>query len=170
MVSLYTPYYGTVSGVIFNGKPWPAQSDWKTTSGGLIIPRSAQCTGGYGTIDINSGTKENFNREGLGIYYLPLSTGKIILTDTAVFPVCETQPGAHLFLAASDGDVLVGVYKTLLSVENSVTITSYNTSTGDVEGTFDITFVKDFLSPGYYTNYPDTVRFSGGTFKTKWLK
>ena len=163
-------YYGTVSGVVFNGKPWPAQSDWIISSPGLIGPASAQCKGGLGYISIYSKTKENYDREDLGISGLPLRTGKIILTDTTLFNRCPSEPGALLYLSASEGDVLIGKYNLLLSVENSVTITYYNTSTGDVEGTFDISLVKDFLSPGYYTNYTDTVRFSGGTFKTKWLK
>ncbi len=83
---------------------------------------------------------------------------------------CQTKPSAIITLAAEDGDVVAGIYNPLAGADNTVTINSYDVNSGDVSGTFDITFVKRELSAYLFPYYTDTIRFSGGTFKTKWKR
>jgi hypothetical protein len=161
-------YSGTINGLLINNNSWPVPKNWKSTADGAISPSGPGCQGGLGLLSIRSLTSENFIRESIAMSGLPLKTGKFVVTsDTSK---CFTSPGASLFLSASDGDVLVGDYMPLSSAENSITIQSYNAASGDVSGSFDITFVKIDLASGYYTNYTDTVRFKGGQFHTKWIK
>ena len=162
-------YYGTITGLLLNNKPWPRQSDWIYEADGYIGAPHLSCTNSLGAVDIHSYTKDKFLRENIALFGLPLQTGKVVFTGKED-DECHYVPDAIIFLAAEEGDALVGTYAPLHSVENSVTITSYNSSSGDVSGTFDITFIKRDLSPGYYSNYTDTVRFSGGQFKTRWIK
>ena len=162
-------YSGNISGLLLNNNPLQSQSDWTYEAKGYVGAPHLSCITNLGAVDIQSFTKDKFLRENIALFGLPLQTGKVVFTGKED-DECHYVPDAIIFLAAEEGDALVGTYAPLHSVENSVTITSYNSSSGDVSGTFDITFIKRDLSPYYYSNYTDTVRFSGGQFKTRWIK
>lgn len=166
-------YSGTIIGLHLNNNNWPIPQNWKSVAFGGISPSTVNCKGGLGFITIQSSTPENFGRELISMFGLPLKTGKVIVTEFIVTDTtskCIMSPGANIYLDAEDGDILVGTYTPLPSAENSVTIISYNANSGDVSGTFDITFVKKDLVSFVYPYYTDTIRFNGGQFHTKWIK
>ncbi len=169
VVPLYYKYiYGEVSGIKLNGIAWPDHLDWKTrVSGQKTIPTS-NCNVSLGLIRIETLTNENYLREQFGIGQIPLKVGKYLLTDNDIRKDCDTLPGAGLTL--SEGDAGVGDYLRLQSVESSITVTSYDSISGDVRGTFDVTFIKMNKASEFYKNYTDTVRFNGGQFHTRWIK
>lgn len=150
-----------------NGKPWLEPASWSQYAfGGIYYSDTCRFTP-VGGIAIISFTEDPFIRESFGVSFIPLKVGRYLIKGK-VTP-CDTLLFAALELYAADGDAGAGLYKRLESVESSITIDSYDKITGNVSGSFDITFVKDYKSAGYFDNYTDTVRFNGGTFKTKWL-
>jgi len=67
-----------------------------------------------------------------------------------------------------DQDVLYGVYKVLESdTTNAITISSYDSVSREIKGTFNVTFVPEHLP---YPGAPDTIRFRNGQFHTKIIK
>ncbi len=168
----YTGYPGDITGLLFNGQPWTIPSYWYTQTFGSVDLPDMSCNMISGSIHVNSFTNRKENRESIGIASIPMKIGKFIFPAEAdiALPSCSPVLIASIFLHEADGDAIAGIYTRLPNVESSVTISSYDTISGDVRGTFDITFFKHYKTPGYYNNYPDTVRFSGGQFHTKWIK
>lgn len=165
---------GTINGVLINGQAWTHPKDWKTDLVGIVSKPVTGCNSFFAGIELNSYEQDNIDT----IYYYQrehlLITGIPLLKKATYLITQEYGCGnlyASLFLLGEDGDAIVGYYKRLdaKGVSNTITIDSFDTISGDVSGSFDITFVKDRLNKAYYPNYPDTVRFNGGTFKTKWL-
>ena len=168
----YTGYPGDITGLLFNGQPWTLPLNWHTQTFGLVHLPDTSCNKLFGSIHVESFTGSKENRESIGISSIPVKRGKFIFPTEAdiTLPTCSPVLIAAIFLFEADGDAIAGIYTRLPNVESSVTISSYDTISGDVRGTFDITFLKHYKTPGYYNNYPDTVRFNGGQFHTKWIK
>ncbi len=167
---LYLKYFwGDVSGIKINGINWPSHSDWTTKIVGEKLTPTPDCNFTLAFIRIETYTSDDFKRESLGIGGLPLKTGKYILKNSSSFR-CDSLPATVLNLSTADGDAGVGNYIPLKGADNSVTITSYDAATNEVRGTFDITFVKNYLGAFYDTNYTDTIRFNGGQFHTRWIE
>ena len=171
-VPIKNVYNGTVKGLLFNNKSWPVPADWTAVSTGGIVPISKNCFAEVGYISVISLTSDGSIREGIGMSGLPLKTGKFNMIDAIVDTItaCPTKPDVVIYLYAADGDVAAGIYYPLAVADNSITINSYDTNSGDVSGTFDITFVKKELTAYLFPYYTDTVRFSGGMFKAKWKR
>lgn len=168
----YTGYPGDITGLLLNGQPWTIPSDWHTQTFGLVHLPDTSCNILFGSVRVKSFTNNKEDRESIGIGSIPMKEGKFIFPAAAdiTLPTCSPVIITAIFLHEADGDAIAGIYTRLPNVESSVTISSYDTISGDVRGTFDITFFKHYKTPGYYDNYPDTVRFNGGTFHTKWIK
>ncbi len=162
-------YPGEITGLMFNDTAWVLPKGWYAQALGFVHYADPTCNINYGVIRIKSFTQDSYERELIGMAGIPFKTGKFIMTgiDTVA---CTTVPNASLALEAADGDAIAGLYDRLRSVESSITVASYDSISGDVKGTFDITFVKNTKNPDYYKNYSDTVRFNGGQFHTKWIK
>lgn len=165
---------GQITNLLLNGNPWEHPVCWKTEVIGDVQKPVTFCNIFYGSLQIRSyecyvdNNKTYFlPREIILIDGINLSPGSYLITK-------ERDCGnlsSDLVLLGEDGDAGVGYYNRINSkfIQNTVTIDSYNKATGDVIGTFDITFVKKFKTLGYFNNYTDTVHFNNGTFKTKWL-
>jgi hypothetical protein len=114
---------------------------------------------------IDSLDRDNLKREELAFYKVPFTPG--------TYPVVNTPPqvndslvGANFYYV--EVDILYGVYKILEADSSSfITLTSYDTVSKEVKGTFDVTFIKE-IKP--YPSAPDTIRLRNGKFHTKVIK
>lgn len=117
------------------------------------------------TIFLDSLDKNSLRREQLSFYRVPLIGG--------TYPVLDAPPQVEDSLVRStlyyvEVDVLYGVYKILEADSSSfITITSYDSVSKEVKGTFDVTFITE-IKP--YASAPDTIRMRNGTFHTKVIK
>lgn len=148
------PYWGEVTAEK-NGLPWKAQA--------------------YAFVNINHGNGLNFvidsldrsglKREELAFYKVPVTPN--------VSPVLNTAPQTNDSLVGGnfyyvEVDILYGVYKILEADSSSfITLTSYDSVSREVKGTFDVTFIKE-IKP--YPSAPDTIRLRNGKFHTKVIK
>lgn len=68
-----------------------------------------------------------------------------------------------------DGDVLCDIYNVHQpdSLQNHVTITSYNSQTKEIWGTFQATYLIDTTRLKCRSNAPDTIKIRNGEFYTK---
>ena len=73
-------------------------------------------------------------------------------------------------LSMWDADLSIGGYTLLESDSNTnrVTLTSYDTLSKEIKGTFNLTYIV--VPPGPYPDYPDTIRFRNGKFHGKLIK
>ncbi|MBX2889997.1 MAG: hypothetical protein KF734_03655 [Saprospiraceae bacterium] len=117
------------------------------------------------SILIDSLDRNNFLRERLSFYRVPPIKG--------TYPVLDAPPGVEDSLVRSkffyvDVDILYGVYKILEADSSSfITVTSYDTVSKELKGTFDVTFITE-IKP--YAGAPDTIRLRNGSFHTKVIK
>lgn len=161
---------GDITGLMVNGRAWPLDNTWHANADGGISQATQYCNFTYSSISIFS-FENIYARENLLFLGLPLQSGTTVLnyieSDTSN---CYKIPTAKLYLQAEDGDVTIGYYKLSSNVPSKIIITSYDSVTGVVSGTFDATFIKKEKNSSYYNNYPDSLHFSGGQFHTKWIK
>jgi hypothetical protein len=68
--------------------------------------------------------------------------------------------------SVDDGDVAGDDYNVLPADNNNITITDYNTSTKEIKGTFEVSFI---ITRKFNPLAPDTLRFKNGVFYTKIL-
>ena len=68
-----------------------------------------------------------------------------------------------------DGDVLCDIYNVHEpdSLQNYITITSYNSQTKEIRGTFQATYLIDPTRSKCRPGAPDTIRIKNGEFNTK---
>ena len=98
----------------------------------------------------------------------PNKTGKfpLLYRNGAFGNACDSVPNASFVLSYQD--VVIALYVVLNKSDSYINIESFNTSTKEVKGTFDITFVANGTSEESRMIYPDTIRFSGAKFKA-WI-
>ncbi len=68
-----------------------------------------------------------------------------------------------------DGDVLCDYYHVYEgdSLTNNITITAIDSTTKEIRGTFNVTYIRDTLRVKCYPNTEDTIRITNGQFNTK---
>ena len=95
----------------------------------------------------------------------PNKTGKfsLLYRNVGVSNACDSVPNASFELSRED--LGIASYVVLNKSDSYINIESFNASTKEVKGTFDITFVADGTSKESRMIYPDTIRFSGAKFK-----
>ncbi|MFN0174843.1 MAG: hypothetical protein ACKVU0_09375 [Saprospiraceae bacterium] len=113
-------------------------------------------------IKIDSLDKYGIRRESLSFSKVPFQPGKNYLVNT--FPqIDDGLVGAHYFIL--DDDVILGNYLLLESDSTSfITLTSFDSTSRELRGTFDVTLIVDHRPD---PSYPDTIRFRNGQFHTK---
>ena len=102
------------------------------------------------------------------IYIGGLSPNKIgkfplLYRNVVVGNPCDSVPEASFGLSYQD--LGIASYVILNKSDSYINIESFNASTKEVKGTFDITFVANGTSAESRMIYPDTIRFSGAKFK-----
>jgi hypothetical protein len=116
-------------------------------------------------ISIDSLMNDYYTTKSLEIYRVPVYLGTYRIFDNLPKINDSIVRAKYYFV---DYDVLYGTYKVLESDSSSfITVTSYDSVSKEVKGTFDVTLVKE-ISPG--PNAPDTIRFRNGMFHTKVIK
>lgn len=113
------------------------------------------------SIQIDSLKYGYFRCKNLYFSKVPVYPGTYII-DRSV----DTLIGSKYFYL--DHDVLYGVYIVLESdTTNAITISSYDSVSREIKGSFNVTFVPEHLP---YPGAPDTIRFRNGQFHTKIIK
>lgn len=118
-------------------------------------------------IVINIDSLNNYYLRSKQLYFfnIPILPGIYPIFDNIYQEEDSSVVSKYMYV---DVDVLYGTYKVLESDSSSfITITSYDSVSKELKGTFDVTFVKE-ISPG--PNAPDTIRFRNGVFHTKVIK
>lgn len=166
------PYWGTAF-ASFNGEYWNDLRGWQmrvlaSTGANADLP---PCQPGIVHVMMEKSTPEGYAREVLYINKIPPNIGTY---PVHIFKVCQENilVGANFHLLGADGDVLLDSYQVLETEDNWVNISSYNANTGEVRGTFQISFVhgsaEDVVKrEKVVTDFPDTIRFTNGQFHTR---
>ena len=147
-----SPYWGESSATI-NGVPWAAQP---TAFVNLIY-------GNNWHIIMNYFDQNNILREGLNLIKVPFKVG--------TYPVVNGDAQLNDSLLGADftywiDDQTDGYYTVLESDSSSfVSLTSYDTTTKELRGTFTITFIAVHKPP--YPGATDTLRVRNGVFHTR---
>lgn len=170
-ISLFTckkeetgPRYNGVASAIKNGEPWSAYSGAGQTS--VAGSRSGSCAA-FNTLEISVGTysREGFSREYMLFNKISTEPGTYSLH---AYQPCwvDSLPGVSYTNMIDDGDVIGDVYKLLESENSFVTVAGVDQRTNEISGTFQVTLVIDRY-PKTGPSAPDTLRFTGGSFKSK---
>lgn len=104
--------------------------------------------------------------ENIDITNIPLTQK---LGVNKVFPAdwtaqCDTTIFANIYIGSPD--FIRYIYEPLKKATNTITLSSYDSKTKEVAGTFDITFVNIWGTPESRLTYPDTIRIHDCQFKT----
>jgi hypothetical protein len=165
--SATTPIYGQMSSFYANGKLMPREgfdlNVWATDNKkkGCQSPRFNLITYHH--------AKNDSLRERINISGIPYDkTGKILVkyTDYGTNP-CDSITTARFYMNGSDGDVLIADYAILKQSNSYLTIDSYNASTKEIKGTYNLVFIADGTSEQTRKIYPDTIRFTDAKFTAR---
>ena len=160
-----TPIYGEINSFYANGRLTPREGfDLKIRA----VINKTRCKEPYYTLIVDHNAKKDTLREQIYIDELPLNkTGKIPLSYKSVDTFCDSVPTARFYMAGSDGDVTIGIYVIARKTDSYINVESYDATTKEVKGFFDITLVADGTTERTMKIYPDTIRFNGAKFTAR---
>ncbi len=115
--------------------------------------------------------KDNILRESLFFSKISKGLGSNPMKKRGILDVDDTNnvlTYASYYTSILDGDVGCDSYQVADSVEVAgyVNVTKYDEQSGVVEGTFEVTLVKEFGCDSE-PNAPNTIHFTKGVFSTK---
>lgn len=120
----------------------------------------------FGSIYYNS---QNIQRISFSISNTPLAVGQYAISRVNFGDrICSSDILAgHFFTSVADGDVGGDIYLPVEGEENFVTVSTYNETTKEIEGTFQITFAIELIDhrPERVSGLPDTIRLTQGRFQ-----
>jgi hypothetical protein len=122
----------------------------------------------YITMDIYN--KQGFERESLALHHVPKKEGMSLIKPRDIIENFEDENNirhySSYYTSIADGDVTCSSYQVDDSVEVAgyVNVTKYDEKSGKIEGTFEVTLVKERSCE---TDAPDTLHFTNGVFSTK---
>ncbi|WP_461126273.1 hypothetical protein [Spirosoma aerophilum] len=96
---------------------------------------------------------------------IPLSVGVYALSMHQPCPASTNQVGVS-FTTLIGGDVIRDQYQPDLTRTGTIRITRYDPGAGEIEGTFDVSLVRDNRSQTK-SDAAEIVHFQNGSFKTK---
>ena len=152
----------------------PSKPDGYWGQGEALMNGNSWSVDAYATININHGNGFELFMDSLVSNFLiaqGLSISKIPYVP-GTYPVVDTRPSTDDgkvggFFCYTEHDAILSCYDILESDSSSfVTLESYDASTHEVKGTFDLTFYHETTQVGY----PDTIRFRNGVFHTRILE
>lgn len=152
--SLPDGYYGTASAER-NGKPWTGHpACWISLADHTSI-----------SMELDSFWQDFYGKESLQIWNIPPFVG----TYKTHRYIGQNLNQVYSILSMWDSDLPLGGYNILESDSstNVVALTSYDTLTKEIKGTFNLTFI---VSGRPYPSYPDTIRMKNGQFSGKLIK
>lgn len=158
-IHLSKNYFGTVE-VLKNGNKWQPYI-YATTN---VQERE------YIQLEMAIYDKQSIVRERLRFYIIAKKEGYNPIKSKEIIPNADNENNIRFyssyFTYAADGDVGCDIYFVADSTENagSVIVTKYDEASGALEGTFEVTLVKE---SSCNPNAPDTLYFTEGVFSTK---
>ncbi len=109
---------------------------------------------------VDCGTQSlNFNR-------IPRAVGQYTFTPSQPCSSAVVGRVGASYITLIGGDVIQDQYQPRPTQSGTLAITRYDTVLAEVEGTFEITLVRDTTRPAYSDAAP-TARFRNGRFKVK---
>ncbi|AKD53869.1 hypothetical protein [Spirosoma radiotolerans] len=96
---------------------------------------------------------------------IPLAVGVYTLSAHQPCSANPTQVGVS-FMTLIGGDVLRDQYQPQLTKAGTITITKYDSQGGEIEGSFEVTLVRDDRWQPT-SDAAETVQFQNGSFRTK---
>jgi hypothetical protein len=120
-------------------------------------------------ITLHKFNQANLRRENFFLYKIPPQIGVYKILKTSADSAADTT-GIFYNTLEDDGDVILDIYH-LNETDSThfVQITAYNEKTTIVEGTFQVSLIRDATRPKRHPHIADTLRFTNGRFKTKIL-
>ena len=133
------------------------------------VGSSTSCFPGKLNLETIYSISDNVQRKAFGVHNIPLQVGHYTISRIETGnQVCDSNILIASFATSvSDGDVQGDYYLPTENEDNFVSVASYNETTGEVTGTFQITFVIELEDePPFKTdpNAPDTIRLTQGQF------
>ncbi|WP_375559690.1 hypothetical protein ACE193_18450 [Bernardetia sp. OM2101] len=158
-IQLSKNYFGTVE-VLKSGQKWKP----------LIYASVNVQESQYIQLEMAIYDKKNIARERLRFYIISKKEGYNAVKSNEIIPDADNENNIRFYSSyytyAADGDVGCDIYSVADSTENAgnVTVTKYDDESGIIEGTFEVTLVKE---SSCNPNAPDTLHFTEGVFSTK---
>ena len=123
----------------------------------------------YATIEMATYNNDNIARENLSFSKIAKKVGYNSIKSREVIDVADENNILYYssyYTLVADGDVICSSYQVDDSVEVAgyVDVTKYDEESGILEGTFEVTLIKDRSCD---ENAPDTLHFTEGVFYTK---
>ena len=152
--------------VLMNGEDVPPELTSRLTA---TIGSSLSCFPDKLTLLAIYSINEDIQRRAFGINNIPLQAGDYTISRIETGnQVCDSDTiTAYFGTSVADGDVTGEFYLPIEGEDNFISVTSYNETTKEIEGTFQITFAIELedhrpFKTGAYA--PDTVRLTQGQF------
>ncbi len=162
-----TPIDGQISSFYANGGVMPREGF------GLVIwaldNKRKDCPSPRYNLVVFHHAKNDSIREKISISGIPYNkTGRIPIQyrDFNDNP-CDSITTARFFMSGSDGDVVIAQYALLEKANSYLNIDSYDKSSKEVKGTFNLVFIADGTSEQTRKIYPDTIRFTDAKFTAR---
>lgn len=114
-------------------------------------------------IELDSTINGYFLTESLSFHEVPAMTGSYDISKSAGSPNGE----ADAYLYFWESDVPLGLYHVLEGHPNQLTISSFDTTSKEIKGSFTLTLLVDHRP---YPGAPDTIRFTNGQFHGRLYK
>ena len=155
-----------------NGLEWnnTYKNAYQTVESEIIPPSSAfPCSHDRLEVFTELYSTEGYLRQKLHLMKIPESPGTSKIISNTDFRCDEKDPVyAILYIVMQDGDVLGDVYGPAEGFDNYLNIEMYNSATGEIKGTFQMTMVK--TRNGGEPVLPDTLQFTNGRFHTRFVQ
>lgn len=120
-------------------------------------------------ITLHRFNQANLRRENFYVYKIPPKIGTYKIQRTSAHSEADTT-GIFYNTLEDDGDVILDIYYLNESdTSHFVEITSYDTKTDIIEGTFQVSLIRDDSRPKRHPSIADTIQFTNGRFRTKIL-
>lgn len=158
-IQLNRNYFGVVQ-ALKNGEKWKP----------LIYATQNRREPDYIYITMDIYNKQGFERESLALHHVPKREGSSLIKPRDTIENFEDENNirhySSYYTSIADGDVTCSSYQVDDSVEVAgyVNVTKYDKQSGTLEGTFEVTLVKERSCE---TNALDTIHFTKGVFSTK---
>ena len=158
-INLRIPYFGEVR-TLKNGKEWKP----------LIYATHNKREPNYIYITMGIHDKQGIRRESLTLDRVPKKVGNSFIKPREIIENFEDENNirhySSYYTSVADGDVGCASYQVDDSVEVAgyINITKYDDKSGIIEGTFEVTLVKERSCE---PDDPDTLHFTEGVFSTK---
>ncbi|CAG5071820.1 hypothetical protein DYBT9623_03804 [Dyadobacter sp. CECT 9623] len=155
-----------------NGKDWNKtyNNAYQTVESALIPYSGAYpCIEDHLDVFTELFSPEGYLRQSLYLTKIPKTVGTSKIIAAPAFHCDETDPVySELYTITQDGDVVGDVYQPLEGADNYLHVEIYNSKTGEIKGTFQMTMVK--TRDGGTPALPDTLRFTNGRFHTRFIR